>query len=325
MENEELEKYIVMDQGIRFGKPCIKGTRIAVGDIIQWLSKGRTVSEIIADYPPLKEIHIKAALVFAARRDKETLSLPEGYVPRYAVKEAWQFKKEYLLEHSESVSDLQHRFFYDEEGNACLEYTVKLKNGYTIARPTWVGYTWGKCDGSIGNGEVKFSLTKKLDDQAQYYMDERRKDFVFSEIEKEILQIAKEYQYDFKSAYGISVKYRNPNIKKAVCSGYSYAVAERLKHHSLVAKVEIWSSSQGNHAWNVIILKHKQRKLYCDATWYQGGSIDDEGYVVEIPEQDPVNLTFDLNEFNSLGGAINKSTRKLLEVHFAWPDAKIEN
>ena len=66
---EELSNYIIIDQGIRFGKPCIKGTRITVGDILQWLSEGLPISEILDDYPLLKEIHIKAALAFAARRE----------------------------------------------------------------------------------------------------------------------------------------------------------------------------------------------------------------------------------------------------------------
>ena len=70
MEIEELSKYIVIDQGIRFGKPCIKGTRITVGDILQWLSEGIPVPEILDDYPLLKQIHIKAALSFAARREE---------------------------------------------------------------------------------------------------------------------------------------------------------------------------------------------------------------------------------------------------------------
>jgi len=70
MGHEELSKYIVIDQGIRFGKPCIKGTRIAVGDILQWLSEGISVSEILEDFPLLKEAHITAALAFAARREE---------------------------------------------------------------------------------------------------------------------------------------------------------------------------------------------------------------------------------------------------------------
>jgi uncharacterized protein (DUF433 family) len=70
MGNEELSNYIVIDQNVRFGKPCIKGTRISVGDILQWLSEGIAVSEIVDDYPLLKEIHIQAALAFAARREE---------------------------------------------------------------------------------------------------------------------------------------------------------------------------------------------------------------------------------------------------------------
>ena len=70
MGTEELSKYIVIDQGIRFGKPCIKGTRITIGDILQWLSEGIPISEILEDYPLLQEIHIKAALSFAARREE---------------------------------------------------------------------------------------------------------------------------------------------------------------------------------------------------------------------------------------------------------------
>jgi uncharacterized protein (DUF433 family) len=70
MGNEELSNYIVIDQGIRFGKPCIKRTRITVWDILQWLSEGISISEILDDYPLLEEIHIKAALAFAARREE---------------------------------------------------------------------------------------------------------------------------------------------------------------------------------------------------------------------------------------------------------------
>jgi uncharacterized protein (DUF433 family) len=68
----ELRKHIVIDPEIRFGKPCIKGTRITVGDILQWLSAGMTEHEIIADYPELQETYIRAALAFAAERDAMT-------------------------------------------------------------------------------------------------------------------------------------------------------------------------------------------------------------------------------------------------------------
>ena len=68
----DLASYIVLDKNIRFGKPCIKGTRITVGDILQWLSSGMTNKEIIDDFPELEEIHIRAALAFAAARDAMT-------------------------------------------------------------------------------------------------------------------------------------------------------------------------------------------------------------------------------------------------------------
>jgi uncharacterized protein (DUF433 family) len=70
MGHEELSKYIVIDPQIRFGKPCIRGTRITVGDILQWLSEGIPVPEILDDYPQLQEMHIKAALAFAANREE---------------------------------------------------------------------------------------------------------------------------------------------------------------------------------------------------------------------------------------------------------------
>ena len=68
----ELRAHIVIDNEIRFGKPCIKGTRITVGDILQWLSSGMTEQEILEDYPELQKNHIKAALAFAAERDAMT-------------------------------------------------------------------------------------------------------------------------------------------------------------------------------------------------------------------------------------------------------------
>ena len=69
---QELSVFITINSDIRFGKPCIKGTRISVGDILGWLSTGMTTEEIIEDYPELREADIFAALAFAASRDKIT-------------------------------------------------------------------------------------------------------------------------------------------------------------------------------------------------------------------------------------------------------------
>jgi len=60
---------ISINPEVRFGKPCISGTRIAVGDILSWLASGMTYKEIEEDYPDIKEEDIMAALAFAANRE----------------------------------------------------------------------------------------------------------------------------------------------------------------------------------------------------------------------------------------------------------------
>lgn len=57
---------------VRFGKPCIKGTRIAVRDILGWLASEMTFEEILADFPTLAREDILAALEFAANREENT-------------------------------------------------------------------------------------------------------------------------------------------------------------------------------------------------------------------------------------------------------------
>lgn len=61
--------------GIRFGKPCIAGTRIAVQDILNWLASGMTNAEIVEDFPELTVAHIQAALAFAASLEQRTRQL----------------------------------------------------------------------------------------------------------------------------------------------------------------------------------------------------------------------------------------------------------
>jgi uncharacterized protein (DUF433 family) len=61
--------YITVNPEIRFGKPCIIDTRIAINDILSWLASGMTHEEILNDYPELKEEHILAALWYAAKRE----------------------------------------------------------------------------------------------------------------------------------------------------------------------------------------------------------------------------------------------------------------
>ena len=73
MENWEV--YINIDPNIRFGKPCIAGTRITVQDILEWLASGMSLEEIVEDFPELDVLKIRAALAFTSSNNLQTLLL----------------------------------------------------------------------------------------------------------------------------------------------------------------------------------------------------------------------------------------------------------
>ena len=60
---------IESDPNKRFGKPCVKGTRISVGDVLGWLASGMTNEEILSDFTELTLPDIQACLVYAAERE----------------------------------------------------------------------------------------------------------------------------------------------------------------------------------------------------------------------------------------------------------------
>ena len=64
----DFRDYIAIDPNIRFGKPCIVGTRISVTDILSWLASDMSIEEILEDHPALTRAHILAALAFSAER-----------------------------------------------------------------------------------------------------------------------------------------------------------------------------------------------------------------------------------------------------------------
>ena len=67
---------IVLDPAIRFGKPCVQGTRISVGDILGYLAGGMSEDQILADFPQLTRGDVRACLAYAAERERRTLSTP---------------------------------------------------------------------------------------------------------------------------------------------------------------------------------------------------------------------------------------------------------
>ena len=60
--------------GVRSGKPCFVGTRITVYDVLEYLAAGMTADEIVGDFPELTVEHVRAAIEFAALREKRLAS-----------------------------------------------------------------------------------------------------------------------------------------------------------------------------------------------------------------------------------------------------------
>jgi uncharacterized protein (DUF433 family) len=67
---------IVTDPAVRFGKPCVQGTRISVGDVLEYMAGGMSEEQILADFPQLTRDDIRACLAYAAERERRTLTTP---------------------------------------------------------------------------------------------------------------------------------------------------------------------------------------------------------------------------------------------------------
>ncbi len=63
---------ITIERGKRGGRPCIRGLRITVGDILECLASGMSEGDILQDFPDLEREDIRAALAFAAAREKDS-------------------------------------------------------------------------------------------------------------------------------------------------------------------------------------------------------------------------------------------------------------
>ncbi len=69
---------ITIEPGKRGGKPCIRGLRITVYDVLEYLASGMSEDEILADFPDLTRPDIRACLTFAADRERKLVSIPEA-------------------------------------------------------------------------------------------------------------------------------------------------------------------------------------------------------------------------------------------------------
>ena len=71
---KDYHSIVTQEPGKRGGRPCIRGMRIAVSDILGWLAAGMSHAEILANYPELTEDDIRAALAYAADRERRIVT-----------------------------------------------------------------------------------------------------------------------------------------------------------------------------------------------------------------------------------------------------------
>lgn len=67
---------ISVDPAVRFGKPCVRGTRITVGDVLGYLAGGMSEEQLLTEFPQLTRDDIRACLTYAAERERRTLGIP---------------------------------------------------------------------------------------------------------------------------------------------------------------------------------------------------------------------------------------------------------
>lgn len=74
----DYSRIITIEPGKRGGKPCIRGLRITVYDVLDYLASGMTPEEIVADFPDLTIDDVRACLAFAADRERRLVGAPTG-------------------------------------------------------------------------------------------------------------------------------------------------------------------------------------------------------------------------------------------------------
>jgi uncharacterized protein (DUF433 family) len=72
----DYRQIITIEPGKRGGKPCIRGLRITVYDVLEYLASGMTEQQILADFPDLTSDDIRACLSFAADRERKLATIP---------------------------------------------------------------------------------------------------------------------------------------------------------------------------------------------------------------------------------------------------------
>ncbi len=72
----DYKRFITIEPGKRGGKPCIRGLRITVYDVLEYLASGMSEDQILSDFPDLTRDDIRACLAFAADRERKLVTVP---------------------------------------------------------------------------------------------------------------------------------------------------------------------------------------------------------------------------------------------------------
>ena len=72
----DYRNYITIDPNKRGGKPCVRGLRITVYEVLEYLASDMTEEEILEDFPDLTHADLKACIAFAADRERRLLTVP---------------------------------------------------------------------------------------------------------------------------------------------------------------------------------------------------------------------------------------------------------
>jgi uncharacterized protein (DUF433 family) len=75
----DYREFITIEPGKRGGRPCIRGLRISVADVLGWLAAGMSETQILSDYPELTEADIRACLAYAADRERRVLTASRSF------------------------------------------------------------------------------------------------------------------------------------------------------------------------------------------------------------------------------------------------------
>jgi uncharacterized protein (DUF433 family) len=76
LQGMDYRDYITIDPNKRGGKPCVRGLRITVYEVLEYLASDMTEEQILADFPDLTRDDLKACIAFAADRERRLITVP---------------------------------------------------------------------------------------------------------------------------------------------------------------------------------------------------------------------------------------------------------